>query len=810
MVCRGKLYIFKSQSPEEHAYLNIILSNCTITYLSDQDKRFKKLFVFKITRNRRKSVYLNAADKNELSRWLQVLQMESNKVQGDADSVDSGQSLSDYTNTNVTYSSGPVKFSLGTTSSDNWQSDSEGVCHSESSRRFSLPNGFDGGNDSGYVPSADESEYKENVGGKTHVGFPRNDLPDIDPALKHVWQQDKNYLLNMVRAKLRRSRKRNDSEPFTNQPLPGPNNEGLIVMADQPEVTSTRKKQKICGKIKMEGKEGKTTNLERVKSMSLPCHARRVSDAYRDVPKVFLRGYDDSYPYNTNPISRKLVMRPRWSHLMGSGSRDVRRTMSFNGANPASASGVKTLNPPAVESPMSSPSSRKRHKPLAVKKLAARDLENCAIAGYMERRSFSGQWIRYWYVLKDGTMFCYLTPDDNVTVDILNLQGYKIAYLVDKFRGKRFVLQLSHQEYSSIYMSLESREKMTEWLECLQLATGVPPSPHGVLDDQDSPEQLSDKSSDPDYHDKCQSVKQKLLAEMLRQKHELEKKQATRQKRQSGDGGNPEMMTEEDQIRDVTRLRQRRMSAQIKMDTIQKQLQSAASSGKKFPFKFGAKKKVPENKNEHLQEQLKELSVKLEEIDRNLSSHTKPTEFLDMNQNKRQVAIEETRTSHDFYDNNGDVNKGNGKNIKASVQKLKTKTFSKGAKSKNRKSTEFQNGHVSTLESGPLNSSAHELKLDLTNCRLQDDDVDSENGSESHRSDSFTDLTKNKSPTSSVDDNVFSDQNENGGVIQNPRRKAVSNPVTPRKEVDPNVLAEIDVSFTSMFLCPRNQRFGGI
>ena len=52
---------------------------------------------------------------------------------------------------------------------------------------------------------------------------------------------------------------------------------------------------------------------------------------------------------------------------------------------------------------------------------------------------------RYWYVLKDGTIFCYLTPDDNVTVDILNLQGYKVAYLIDKFRGKRFVLQLSHQ-----------------------------------------------------------------------------------------------------------------------------------------------------------------------------------------------------------------------------------------------------------------------------------------------------------------------------------------------------------------------------
>lgn len=42
-------------------------------------------------------------------------------------------------------------------------------------------------------------------------------------------------------------------------------------------------------------------------------------------------------------------------------------------------------------------------------------------------------------------MFCYLTSDDNVTVDVLNLNGYSVMAMVDKFRGKRFVLQLSHE-----------------------------------------------------------------------------------------------------------------------------------------------------------------------------------------------------------------------------------------------------------------------------------------------------------------------------------------------------------------------------
>ena len=51
---------------------------------------------------------------------------------------------------------------------------------------------------------------------------------------------------------------------------------------------------------------------------------------------------------------------------------------------------------------------------------------------------------RYWNVLHEGTLFCFLTSDDNVTVDVLNLNGYSVACMVDKFRGKRFVLQLSH------------------------------------------------------------------------------------------------------------------------------------------------------------------------------------------------------------------------------------------------------------------------------------------------------------------------------------------------------------------------------
>ena len=48
-------------------------------------------------------------------------------------------------------------------------------------------------------------------------------------------------------------------------------------------------------------------------------------------------------------------------------------------------------------------------------------------------------------MLHEGTLFCYLTAEDSVTVDVLNLHGYTVTPMVDKFRGKRFVLQLSHE-----------------------------------------------------------------------------------------------------------------------------------------------------------------------------------------------------------------------------------------------------------------------------------------------------------------------------------------------------------------------------
>ncbi|KAJ8319858.1 hypothetical protein KUTeg_001445 [Tegillarca granosa] len=255
----------------------------------------------------------------------------------------------------------------------------------------------------------------------------------------------------------------------------------------------------------------------------------------------------------------------------------------------------------------------------------------------------------YWYVLKDGTLFCYLTPDDNVTADILNITGYKLTSLIDKFRGKRFVLQLQHEEYASTYLSVDSREEMSDWLETLEKATAELPCANGAPEEENKLQQ-----SDTD----------RLLQTW-----------------------SPE--SDEKLISDVTKLRQRRMSAQIKVDVIQKQMQPQQTSNKKF-FNFGGKKKHVTSNNEHLEGQLKELTDKLQKIDQDLSSHNylvaKTSNDFDQRNNFESGLTDSKKDS--------DSNK-NGSNLKSSVQKLAQKKFSKSFKNRHKKENgSILNGHL--------------------------------------------------------------------------------------------------------------------
>ena len=72
--------------------------------------------------------------------------------------------------------------------------------------------------------------------------FSTDDLPQHDKALVHVWQNDRGYLFNVIRAKLTAYKARKNSGEIYNQDLNGFNNEGLLVVQD----ASKRKVSPFC------------------------------------------------------------------------------------------------------------------------------------------------------------------------------------------------------------------------------------------------------------------------------------------------------------------------------------------------------------------------------------------------------------------------------------------------------------------------------------------------------------------------------------------------------------------------------------
>ncbi|KAK7494164.1 hypothetical protein BaRGS_00014637 [Batillaria attramentaria] len=325
--------------------------------------------------------------------------------------------------------------------------------------------------------------------------------------------------------------------------------------------------------------------------------------------------------------------------------------------------------------------------------------------GYLHRKTFNDQWPSPACAdggQPDGCLYCYLTPDDRVTVDVTDLDGYSVTSLEDKFPGQRFVIHLDHEDYISVYLSASSREELEEWHQALTSAIQVTPRTNGHDHQEEDPGAAGARGGRV-TEERVLSVKQKLLAEVLRQKQELEKKQATRlaNKKQlsldDSEVGSPPATPPTptgEQICTLTRLRQRRMSTQIKMDTLQRQIQT--NGHKKSRFHFGKKKgdETPPKHNPDIVEQLKTLSDHLSEIDRDLVQNGAVT--LDRAHAHRKLQMPGLRHSYDLesstlHEGGKTLPRANGvdgilseesgitrsNSLKSSMQKLAHRTFAR-------------------------------------------------------------------------------------------------------------------------------------
>jgi len=240
----------------------------------------------------------------------------------------------------------------------------------------------------------------------------------------------------------------------------------------------------------------------------------------------------------------------------------------------------------------------------------------------------------------------------------------------------------------------------------------------------------------------------------------------------------------------------------FQVETIQKQIEKP-SGNRRGLFGFGKAKKTDLNKNEFLQDQLNELTEKLHKLDTDLShvENDKYLEVFDVNQNRNNYPnngfTNHRVTASDKHVDSDDEN-GRTKTIKSAVQKWTNKTFS----SVKKKHT--SNGKLNGTDSMPDICGTYngETEVTLNGEHHNENDVTDEfNRNES----SVTDLTRPLDKlslslplSSSLNANYTSGGSWSPTSARNFRTgsnaSTVSSVSSPRREINPSVLAEIDVS----------------
>ena len=252
------------------------------------------------------------------------------------------------------------------------------------------------------------------------------------------------------------------------------------------------------------------------------------------------------------------------------------------------------------------------------------------------------------------------------------------------------------------------------------------------------------------------------------------------------------------------------------METIQKQIEKPGGT-KRGLFSFGKTKKLDENKNEFLQDQLKELNHKLHKLDTDLThaehdNHIK--DAFDVNQNRKSLSgsVSLTMLSSMTSENGNDTEDetdNKSKTLKSAVQKWTNKTFSKTSVKKKHMSASCEKVHSNGTVYDPTvkQNGGLDFHLDANN----DSDGCSNSTEEFLESSSVTDLTRPLSDLKlDLSPNLNTDIHYNGHSgsaspsslrynRSTSRSSTLSSLSSPRKEIDPSVLAEIDVSFGSVF-----------
>ncbi|XP_070561859.1 peptidoglycan DL-endopeptidase CwlO-like isoform X2 [Ptychodera flava] len=244
--------------------------------------------------------------------------------------------------------------------------------------------------------------------------------------------------------------------------------------------------------------------------------------------------------------------------------------------------------------------SKKKMHPISVVHTAAKEWTKASKIGYLNRKC-KGPWTRYWAVLNKDTLYLYKTPEDTATVDAMALPGYKVSTDVKTaFKSRKLTFKLVHEGERSTYFSAETESDFHEWIfmidkasqkitvEGLNLETGV----SSEFDEtQAKDKEVLKKENQQDFQRELVKLqKKRLLQELLARNTGIVHKEqrpksmppmsfpATKEEIDQ----KYEKSVEEEETKALkyqTLLKRRRMSAQIKVDDLQKKMQEEKRKG---------------------------------------------------------------------------------------------------------------------------------------------------------------------------------------------------------------------------------------
>ncbi|ELT98435.1 hypothetical protein CAPTEDRAFT_225262 [Capitella teleta] len=241
----------------------------------------------------------------------------------------------------------------------------------------------------------------------------------------------------------------------------------------------------------------------------------------------------------------------------------------------------------------------RRRRPRCPVEVAASQIDPKSKVGWLLVED-EALWKSSWCILSDRILFFFENPDSPKAFDCFNLLGWS---LTSRLQGHS--LALHHQDFHAVNMKAQQQSDLEQWEAQLRTATqrvtieglNLERGNSAEFDDDRDRLDAATVASQREWQQEfVQLKKQKLLQEVLQQKSRIERQQRQLQGSPTSvpeiqvsplSGSDQELRYHGDKhIVDLVRLRQRKVSTQLKVDGIQRALHGRPNHKKK-PKKRG-------------------------------------------------------------------------------------------------------------------------------------------------------------------------------------------------------------------------------